>query len=120
MRLIPPVAFIERWTTRPTALGGVELEPGEFVGVSTLAANRDPVVFEDPLRFDVTRKNARHHLAFSFGIHHCLGFNLARLQGTLAVGSILERLRGLELVEAPEPHGFAFRRPPRLELRWEA
>ena len=85
MRLIPPVAFIERWTPAPTALGGVELGRGEFVGVSTLAANRDPEVFEDPLRFDVRRENARHHLAFSFGVHHCLGFNMARLQGPIAV-----------------------------------
>ena len=67
MRLIPPVAFIERWTTRPTSLGEVALERGEFVGVSTLAANRDPEVFADPLRYDVRRANARHHLAFSFG-----------------------------------------------------
>ena len=119
LRLIPPVAFIERWTTRPTSLGDVALERGEFVGVSTLAAGRDPAVFPDPLRYDVRRSNARHHLAFSFGVHHCLGFNLARLQGTLAVEAILERLPGLELVDAPEPNGFAFRRPERLRLRWQ-
>ena len=119
MRLIPPVAFIERWTTRPTSLGGVALERGEFVGVSTLAANRDPVVFADPLRYDVRRANARHHLAFSFGIHHCLGFNLARLQGTLATAAILKHFRDLALVEAPEPHGFAFRRPAALSVRWQ-
>jgi cytochrome P450 len=118
MRLIPPVAFIERWTAAPTKLGDVELGEGEFVGVSTLAANRDPEVFEDPLRFDVRRENARHHLAFSFGVHHCLGFNMARLQGPIAVQAILDRLSGLELVEAPEPRGFAFRRPPELHLRW--
>ncbi|HXL42902.1 MAG TPA: cytochrome P450 [Gaiellaceae bacterium] len=118
MRLIPPVAFIERWTAAPTKLGDVELGEGEFVGVSTLAANRDPEVFEDPLRFDVRRENARHHLAFSFGVHHCLGFNMARLQGPIAVQAILDRLSGLEIVEAPEPRGFAFRRPPELRLRW--
>jgi cytochrome P450 len=118
MRLIPPVAFIERWTAAPTTLGEVELGEGEFVGVSTLAANRDPEVFEGPLRFDVRRDNARHHLAFSFGVHHCLGFNMARLQGPIAVKAILDRLSGLEIVEAPEPRGFAFRRPPELRLRW--
>jgi cytochrome P450 len=118
MRLIPPVAFIERWTAAPTKLGDVELGEGEFVGVSTLAANRDPEIFEEPLRFDVRRENARHHLAFSFGVHHCLGFNMARLQGPIAVQAILDRLSGLELVEAPEPRGFAFRRPPELRLRW--
>ena len=118
MRLIPPVAFIERWTAAPTKLGDVVLGEGEFVGVSTLAADRDPEVFQDPLRFDVRRENARHHLAFSFGVHHCLGFNMARLQGPIAVQAILDRLSGLELVDAPEPRGFAFRRPPELRLRW--
>jgi cytochrome P450 len=118
MRLIPPVAFIERWTAGPAELGGVELGRGEFVGVSTLAAGRDPDVFEEPDRFDVHRANARHHLAFSFGIHHCLGFNMARLQGPIAVRGILELLGGLELDDPPEPHGFAFRRPSELRLRW--
>lgn len=119
MRLIPPVAFIERWTARPTQLGGAELGAGEFVGVSTVAANRDPAVFHDPERFDVRRENARHHLAFSFGVHHCLGFNLARLQGELAVRALLDRLAGLELASPPpEPTGFAFRRPAELHLRW--
>lgn len=118
MRLVPPVAFIERWTVQPTTLGGVELGGGEFVGMSTLAAGRDPAVFDDPLRFDVRRENARHHLAFSFGVHHCLGFNMARLQGAIAVRAILDRLPELELVSAPEPHGFAFRRPLELHLRW--
>jgi cytochrome P450 len=66
----------------------------------------------------VRRENARHHLAFSFGVHHCLGFNMARLQGAIAVGAILDRLPGLELVSAPEPYGFAFRRPAELDLRW--
>lgn len=120
MRLIPPVAFIERWTAHPASLGDVELGEGEFIGVSTLAASRDPAVFDDPLRFDVRRENARHHLAFSFGVHHCLGFNMARLQGTIAVRAIFDRLGGLELVSAPDPHGFAFRRPPELHLRWQA
>jgi cytochrome P450 len=120
MRLIPPVAFIERWTSRPTTLGNVELDRGEFVGVSTLAAGRDPDAFEDPLRFDVRRENARHHLAFSFGRHHCLGFNMARLQGAIALRALLGGLPGLELVEAPEPTGFAFRKPAELHLRWQA
>jgi cytochrome P450 len=118
MRLIPPVAFIERWSAGPTELGSVELGRGEFVGVSTLAAGRDPDVFPEPDRFDVRRANARHHLAFSFGIHHCLGFNMARLQGPIAVRGILECLGGLGLVDPPEPHGFAFRRPSELRLRW--
>jgi cytochrome P450 len=52
-------------------------------------------------------------------VHHCLGFNMARLQGPIAVKAILERLPGIELVETPEPHGFAFRRPAEVRLRWQ-
>ena len=80
MRLIPPVAFIERWTAVPCELGGVELGAGEFLGLSTVAANRDPAVFPAPAHFDVRRGNARHHLTLSHGHHHCLGFNLGRMQ----------------------------------------
>ncbi len=120
LRLIPPVAFIERWTSRDTTLGGVDLGRGEFVGISTLAANRDPALFPDPLRFDVGRENVRHHLAFSHGAHYCLGFNLARLQGQIAVGALLDHLPGLELVDAPEPRGFAFRRPAELRVGWRS
>jgi cytochrome P450 len=120
LRLIPPVAFIERWTPAPTTLGDVLLERGEFLGVSTLACNRDPDVFPDPLRYDVHRENARHQLAFSFGLHYCLGVNMARLQGGIAVRALLERLPGLGLVTAPHPHGFAFRKPAELHLRWQA
>lgn len=119
LRLIPPVSFIERWARRDTLLGGTPIPAGEFVGISVPAANRDPVTFPDPERFDVCRENASRHVSFSFGVHHCLGFNLARLQGALAVGALLERLPALRLVEAPEPHGFAFRRPRRLVLAWE-
>jgi cytochrome P450 len=119
IRLIPPVSFVERWARRDTPLGGVTVPTGEFVGISIPAANRDPAQFPEPERFDVRRENARRHLGFSFGVHHCLGFNLARLQGALAVEALLERLPGLQLVEAPEPVGFAFRRPERLVLAWD-
>jgi cytochrome P450 len=118
MRLIPPVAFIERWTARECELGGVALGRGEFLGVSTVAANRDPAVFEAPERFDVRRANARHHLTLSHGHHHCLGFNLGRMQCQMALAALFERLPGLELAHAPEPTGFAFRRPATLGLRW--
>jgi cytochrome P450 len=118
LRLIPPVAFIERWTSGPTTIGTVDLGPGEFLGASVLAANRDPRAFPDPLRYDVHRENARRHLAFSFGEHFCLGAHLARLEVTEALGRLLDRLPGLRLVDCEEPAGFAFRRPARLELAW--
>ena len=118
LRLIPPVAFAERWTARPTTIGGIDLGAGEFLGGSVLAANRDPRTFPDPLRYDVRRENARRHLAFSFGEHFCLGAHLARLEIAEALGRLLDRLPGLRLVDCEEPAGFAFRRPARLELAW--
>jgi cytochrome P450 len=119
MRLIPPVAFIERWTAGPVSLGGVDLGAGEFVGISTVAANRDPAVFPDPASFNIDRRNARHSLVFSSGVHHCLGFHMARLQGRIAVSQLLRRLPGIELVEAAPTAGFAFRKPARLVVRWK-
>ncbi len=118
MRLIPPVAFIERWTPEPREIGGVALGAGEFIGCSVLAANRDPAVFPDPLRFDVTRENARRHFAFSYGEHHCIGAHLARLESSAAVAALFERLPALRLVAYDEPAGFAFRRPAALQLSW--
>jgi cytochrome P450 len=120
LRLLPPVAFIERWTAQEAALGGVAIGPGEFVGVSAIAANRDPAVFADPLRFDVRRANPRHALSFSFGEHHCLGAPLARIETVAAVRRLLHALAGLQLREADEPAGFAFRRPQRMRLAWNA
>jgi len=120
LRMIPPVAFMERWTHAPIDVGGVPIGAGEFVGVSVIAANRDPAVFADPLRFDPDRANARHALSFSFGEHHCLGAHLARLETVAAVGRLLEALPGVELIEVDEPSGFAFRRPQRLRIAWTA
>ena len=120
LRLIPPVTFIERWSSAPTVVADVALGAGEFVGVSTLGANRDPEVFADPLRFDIRRENARHGLSFSFGVHHCLGFSMARMQGAVAIESILRRLPGLRMEEVERPAGFVFRKPAILRLRWQA
>lgn len=117
-RVIPPVAFVERWTRQPVTLGGVEIPSAEFVGVSVVGANRDPAVFDDPLAFRVRRPNAQRSLSFSYGPHACLGLHLARLQTSLAVGGILARLPGLSLASFDPPEGFAFRRPATLTVRW--
>jgi cytochrome P450 len=118
MRLVTPVAFVERWAARDTALGGIALGAGEFVGISTLAASRDPAVFDDPDCFDVPRANARRHLSFSFGEHHCLGFNMARMQGPIAVAALIDRLPGLTLESMDEPTGFAFRKSAAVHVSW--
>ena len=84
-----------RYTTEPVTIGGTTIPAGEFVQIGLLAANRDPAVFADPDRFDITRPDASRHLAFGHGLHHCLGAPLARLQAEAAVGALLDRFPAL-------------------------
>jgi hypothetical protein len=117
-RLIPPVTFVERWTRETTTVAGVEIPPGEFIGVSVLGTNRDPATFTRPLEYDLHRPNTSRALTFSFGPHACLGLHLARLQTTIALRRLLDRLPGLSLGELEEPAGFAFRRPATMQVTW--
>jgi Cytochrome P450 len=64
-------------------------------------ANRDPNQFEKPNVFDITRSNARDHLAFSSGVHYCVGASLARLEAEIAWKVLLERSPGLRLAGKP-------------------
>lgn len=118
LRLMPPVAFIERWMATDTELAGVTIPAGEFIGASVLAANRDPLVFTDPLHFDIRRTNSRKGLAFSFGEHHCIGVHLARMQTAIALQQLLTRIPDMQLHDVTPPAGFAFRRPERLVIGW--
>lgn len=89
-----------RYTFEAVELGGTTIPAGKPVLVVLGAANRDPRRFPDPDRFDI-RRDARGHLAFSHGIHHCLGAPLARLEASIALGSLLERCPGLRLATDP-------------------
>jgi cytochrome P450 len=122
LRLEPAVAVVDRYATRDVELGGARIRRGDLVSVSIPGANRDPVVFSDPDRFDVRRANARLNLAFAQGPHFCLGAQLARTETTIAVGRLLDRLPGLRLdPDHPNaPRGLVFRKPPTLHVRWTA
>jgi pimeloyl-[acyl-carrier protein] synthase len=78
-------------------VGGKVIEEGQMVQVLLLAANRDPRMFADPERFDITRENARQNIAFTAGIHFCLGAALARLEATAMFKAICRRLGDIEL-----------------------
>ncbi|MEV7941422.1 cytochrome P450 [Kitasatospora sp. NPDC088264] len=91
-----------RRTTEPVTIGGTTIPAGEFVQIALLAANRDPAVFTDPDRFDITRPDATRHLAFGHGIHHCLGAQLGRLQAEVAFTELLRRFPALRLAEPAE------------------
>jgi cytochrome P450 len=64
------------------------------------AANRDPAAFAEPHRLDVSR-DARKHVAFGGGIHHCLGAALARMEGVIAFKALLDALPTMELAAPP-------------------
>ena len=89
-----------RYTAEPVDIGGTPIPAGEVVLISLISANRDPERYEDPTRLDVTRDTSGH-LAFGYGIHHCLGAPLARLEGEVAFRTLLTRFPGLTLAGDP-------------------
>jgi cytochrome P450 len=76
--------------TEDVTLSGVVIRAGEVVVTPYIAANRDPAQFDDPDIFDITRHDARGHLAFGHGIHYCLGAPLARIQLRVWFRSLVE------------------------------
>jgi len=118
VRLEPAAAVIDRYATRDVELAGASIRRGDQVTISIAGANRDPEVFPDPDRFDVTRENARLHVAFAHGPHVCIGMHLARLEAHTAVERVLDRLPGLRLEEPAAPRGLVFRKPPALNVAW--
>jgi cytochrome P450 len=85
-----------RYATEPVPLGGATIPAGAQVIISLAAANRDGSHFAAPDELDLDRSETRH-LAFGHGIHHCLGAGLARIEGQLALGSLLRRFPSLRL-----------------------
>lgn len=77
-------------------VGGILVKEGEQIITSLGAANRDPAVYDNPDKLDITRKNIKP-LSFGGGIHHCIGAQLARLEAEVALSTLLKRLPGLEL-----------------------
>jgi cytochrome P450 len=118
LRLEPAAAMVDRYATTDVELGDAAIRRGDLVRVSVTAANRDPAAFTDPDRFDVTRENARQHLAFARGPHVCIGVHLARLETHTAVGRLLERFPRLRLDPArpSAPSGLVFRKPTELNV----
>ena len=102
LRYEPPSLLVIRVVAEAVEVSGGTLEPGEFVHLLLGAANRDPLRFPDPDRFDITRPDNRP-VSFGAGIHFCLGAPLARLEAEVAVGALLRRFPGLRLdTETPE------------------
>ncbi|MEU2255384.1 cytochrome P450 [Nocardia xishanensis] len=108
LRFDPPVQMTARRALESVDFGaGVRIRPGESMIVSLAGANRDPAQFPDPHRFDVTRANAKQHLAFGSGIHACIGASLARMEAIHALPILFERFPGLRLDGKPHRRGLS-------------
>ena len=91
LRLVSPVQHMRRTALEDTELNGQRIAKDEKVVMWYGAGNRDPEVFPDPDRFDMTRDNVDKHLAFGHGVHKCLGSRIAQMQLRLAYERILDR-----------------------------
>jgi cytochrome P450 len=101
LRFEAPVQTFFRTTTRAVEVTGVRLGEGEKVLLFLAAANRDARRWEDPDRFDITRR-ATGHLAFGVGIHGCVGMAVARMEGEIVLSLLARKVQSIELDGAPE------------------
>jgi cytochrome P450 len=106
LRFESPNQLGNRLTTQDVEIGGVMIPAGTYLTIGIGAANRDPAEFADPDRLDVTREPNRH-LAFGSGPHVCVGLNVARLEGRIAIGRFLARFPSYGLAGEPVRGGRA-------------
>lgn len=101
LRYVSPVHYLRRTAIDHVDLGGVGVAPGDTVVAWLTAANRDPVMFDDPHRLDITR-DPNPHVAFGLGTHFCLGAHLARLEIDVVMRALLERMPDLHVSGPPQ------------------
>lgn len=102
LRFTPPVHLDGRVAAEDLELGGQRIAAGQWVLAVIGSANRDPSVFQNPERLNVTR-TPNPHIAFGRGIHFCLGAPLARLEARIAIETLLRRLPRLALDDTARP-----------------
>jgi cytochrome P450 len=106
MRHTPAIFGAMRKAVEDVELGGVVIPAGTLVIANTAAANRDPAVYDDPDRLDITRENPPAMLTFGGGIHYCLGAHLARAELAQALAVMTRRMPDPERdVSGGSPYG---------------
>jgi pimeloyl-[acyl-carrier protein] synthase len=119
LRFESPVQTAPRLTSKDVVLGGQAIKAGEMIWMLLGSSNRDPEQFENPDRFDISRGKCKH-LAFSEGIHRCVGASLAETEGQIAIETLFRRLPNLKLdtnrVDFKTP--FGLRGPKALPVSW--
>jgi len=115
------VTMVNRETTCPVEIDGVEVPEGVSLVCATGSANRDESRYTDPDLWDLDR-NEPPHIAFGTGRHQCLGMHLARMELRVGLAALLQRLPGLRLDpdDAVRVEGLAFRSPPRLPVIFDS
>jgi cytochrome P450 len=102
LRFTTTTTQFRRTATVDTDIGGHAVKKGDKIYMSYAAANRDPAVFENPHAFDITRANARKHIAFGTGPHVCIGAQLARLELKALLKQIVTRIPDYRISGEPE------------------
>jgi cytochrome P450 len=118
IRWEPPLTGIGRTATRDIEVAGVTIPAGSTIQVEMGAANRDPARWDRPDEFDIHRE-VQQHMGFAFGVHMCLGIHLARMETTVVINRVLDRLPNLRLdPDATDARisGLAFRAPTKLPV----
>jgi cytochrome P450 len=101
LRFDSPVQLTQRITLGEYQVGDVTIPKGQNLVPLLGAANRDPAEFDEPDRLDLERENANRNVAFGGGHHFCLGASLARLEGAVAIGTLVRRFPEIELAGDP-------------------
>ncbi len=119
LRYDSPIQLISRSALEDMTYREVTFRRGQRVAFLLGAANRDPAQFEAPNQLDLARSN-NAHLAFGGGIHYCLGAPLARLEGQIAINTLLQRMPHLKLVteELTYQDNYVFRGVEALPVSW--
>jgi len=98
LRFYTPVPALPRVVSEDTELNGKKIPKGAIVFLCWASGNRDAEVFADPDTFDMDRSDARRHLTFGIGVHHCLGAHLARNEIKCAIREFVNRVESIELL----------------------
>ena len=122
LRFSPSVVGWRRKSRTESVVGGVTIPAGANILMITGSANRDEAQFPGGESFDQTRDNARTHLSFGYGIHYCLGFQLAKMEGAVVLRQLSERFPSLRLVPGFTPdyqRNIGFRVPKSVMVEWD-
>lgn len=122
LRFMPSVVGWRRKARTACTVGGVDLPAGAEILMLTGSANRDESHFPQGETLDIRRENARTHLSFGYGIHYCLGFQLAKMEGAILLRQLSQRLPSLRLApgfEAEYTRNITFRVPKSVMVEWD-